>query len=176
MRTSGPARPRDHRPDERRAEHHGLVKPAEVEQAYVVREPDAYPVNYVGQNECLQVLKNALGRISNLYPIGRAGQHQYNNQDHSLMDRDAGGPQLRKSARRALLDLECQTATPNIMKREKAHHRFLTRSHNSTKRTPSNAPPNFSHKAKNLRPRPKGRGTCALRSLRSLRVGHPARL
>ena len=64
----------------------GLIKkPDEIEKALVVREAQAYPVNYVGFQEHLDSLRSAIDKFINFYPIGRAGMHKYINQDHALI-------------------------------------------------------------------------------------------
>ncbi|MFC1630980.1 NAD(P)-binding protein [Candidatus Omnitrophota bacterium] len=62
-----------------------LVKRSAVENSWVVREAQAYPVNYVGFQEHYDILKSRMDQFANLYSIGRAGTHKYNNQDHSIM-------------------------------------------------------------------------------------------
>jgi protoporphyrinogen oxidase len=63
----------------------GLVAPGEVLDGTVIRMPKAYPV-YDGEYQAaLAIIREALGRISNLELIGRNGQHRYNNQDHSML-------------------------------------------------------------------------------------------
>jgi len=64
----------------------GLIKKrGEIEKAWVVREAQAYPVNYVGFQEHLDLLRSAVDRFTNFYSIGRAGMHKYINQDHALL-------------------------------------------------------------------------------------------
>ncbi|MEM8963892.1 MAG: NAD(P)/FAD-dependent oxidoreductase [Acidobacteriota bacterium] len=67
------------------AETIGLMSAAEVEAGTVIRMPRAYPV-YDGEYEGhLAVLQQWLAGFDNVYPIGRNGQHRYNNQDHSML-------------------------------------------------------------------------------------------
>jgi hypothetical protein len=47
--------------------------------------PKAYPVYDDGHREALPVIREYLASFPNLYPIGRNGQHRYNNQDHSMV-------------------------------------------------------------------------------------------
>jgi protoporphyrinogen oxidase len=61
----------------------GLATGALV-KGYVVRMPKAYPVYDTGYQERLDVIRDWLKSIDNLYCIGRNGQHRYNNQDHSM--------------------------------------------------------------------------------------------
>lgn len=63
----------------------GLVKESAVENAWVVRETESYPVYYIGFQEPYNLLKSRLDHFTNLYPIGRGGMYKYNNQDHSTM-------------------------------------------------------------------------------------------
>lgn len=63
----------------------GLVKKMSVERSWVVREPEAYPVTHIGFQPHYDLLKSRMDEFTNLQPIGRAGMHQYNNQDHSIM-------------------------------------------------------------------------------------------
>jgi protoporphyrinogen oxidase len=54
-------------------------------KGHVVRMPKAYPVYDPGYAGRLDTIRAWLGRhVSNLYCIGRNGQHRYNNQDHSM--------------------------------------------------------------------------------------------
>jgi protoporphyrinogen oxidase len=67
------------------AEAIGLFRRDEVRSGLVVRMPKAYPV-YDGEYEDhLRVLRGWLDRFENLAPVGRNGQHRYNNQDHSML-------------------------------------------------------------------------------------------
>jgi hypothetical protein len=67
------------------AETIGLFRRDEVRSGLVVRMPKAYPV-YDGEYEDhLRVLRGWLDRFENLAPVGRNGQHRYNNQDHSML-------------------------------------------------------------------------------------------
>jgi protoporphyrinogen oxidase len=62
----------------------GLADGALV-KGYVVRMPKAYPVYDTGYQQRLDVIRNWLKTIDNLFCIGRNGQHRYNNQDHSML-------------------------------------------------------------------------------------------
>ena len=53
-------------------------------KGYVVRAPKAYPVYDTGYQTRLAGIREWLGTLKNLFPIGRNGQHRYNNQDHSM--------------------------------------------------------------------------------------------
>lgn len=63
----------------------GLIIKSEVEKGWVVRETEAYPIYYVGLEGHYDILKARIDQFVNLYSIGRAGMHKYNNQDHSLI-------------------------------------------------------------------------------------------
>jgi protoporphyrinogen oxidase len=69
----------------REAEALGLANSSDVEDAYIVRQPKAYPVYDGDYRRHLDVLKAYLARFSNLQPAGRNGLHRYNNQDHSML-------------------------------------------------------------------------------------------
>ena len=63
----------------------GLIEPREVIDHAVVRVHKAYPV-YDGQfRDSVEVIRGYLSRFSNLWTVGRNGQHRYNNQDHSML-------------------------------------------------------------------------------------------
>ena len=61
-----------------------LVAPGSVRDAHVVRVPKAYPA-YFGSYDRFDVIREYVDQISNLFLIGRNGQHRYNNQDHSML-------------------------------------------------------------------------------------------
>ena len=63
----------------------GLLDPALVRSGFVVREPDSYPMYYLGHRAQFDVLFEYLSRFENLSLIGRAGMYRYNNQDHALL-------------------------------------------------------------------------------------------
>ena len=65
----------------------------------VVRAPMAYPA-YFGTYHRFSEIQHYLGRFHNLFPLGRNGQHRYNNQDHSMAHCHAG---RRPDCRRHLL-------------------------------------------------------------------------
>lgn len=50
----------------------------------VVRSPKAYPVYDLDYNARLETVREFLRTLPTLHPIGRAGLHRYNNQDHSI--------------------------------------------------------------------------------------------
>ena len=51
---------------------------------HIERVKKAYPA-YYGSYKDMDILKEYLNGISNLYCVGRNGQHRYNNMDHSMM-------------------------------------------------------------------------------------------
>jgi len=64
----------------------GLMDPASIFDACVVRQPKAYPVYddaYAGHLQTIR-LEVAM-RYPTLHLIGRNGMHKYNNQDHAMM-------------------------------------------------------------------------------------------
>ncbi|HEX4139189.1 MAG TPA: hypothetical protein VHY09_02500, partial [Candidatus Methylacidiphilales bacterium] len=63
----------------------GLIKEAEVKDAFVVRTPKACPVYDLNYQQNLDVIKQWVGLFANLQPMGRNGLHSYNNQDHSMV-------------------------------------------------------------------------------------------
>ncbi|MEJ0000308.1 MAG: NAD(P)/FAD-dependent oxidoreductase [Verrucomicrobiota bacterium] len=69
----------------REATQIGLIRDAEVKDAFVVRMPKAYPIYDQDYQRHLEVIKQWVGLFANLQPIGRNGMHHYNNQDHSMM-------------------------------------------------------------------------------------------
>lgn len=62
----------------------GIVDPADVLDATVVRMEKAYPA-YFGSYSRFGELRQFLDGIENLILIGRNGMHRYNNQDHSML-------------------------------------------------------------------------------------------
>lgn len=63
----------------------GLVDPEKVTDGVVIRMPKAYPVYDHAYKENLDAIRDFTDRFENLQPVGRNGQHRYNNQDHSMM-------------------------------------------------------------------------------------------
>jgi arginine/lysine/ornithine decarboxylase len=49
-----------------------------------VRVADAYPA-YFGTYSDINKIKEFVEQLENLIPVGRAGLHRYNNQDHSML-------------------------------------------------------------------------------------------
>ena len=63
-----------------------LVRPGDVIDGAVVRQPKAYPVYDDTYSERRAMIRSALQQhCPGLHVVGRNGMHQYNNQDHSMM-------------------------------------------------------------------------------------------
>ncbi len=62
----------------------GFLKKEDVLDACVLRMPKAYPA-YFGSFENLDVVREFVNEIPNLFLVGRNGMHRYNNQDHSML-------------------------------------------------------------------------------------------
>ena len=69
----------------REVEQLGLLDGGTVLDAAVVRMPKAYPIYDEGHRRALPAIRSYLATFPNLHPIGRNGQHRYNNQDHSMV-------------------------------------------------------------------------------------------
>jgi protoporphyrinogen oxidase len=64
----------------------GLVTPADVVDACVVRQAKAYPVYDEGYADNVAAIRRDLeSSFPTLHVIGRNGMHRYNNQDHAMM-------------------------------------------------------------------------------------------
>lgn len=64
----------------------GLIDPAAVVDAAVVRQPKAYPVYDDAYQEIVnEVREEYAARYPTLHLVGRNGMHKYNNQDHAMM-------------------------------------------------------------------------------------------
>jgi protoporphyrinogen oxidase len=63
----------------------GLFGPEDVQAGTVVRMPKAYPVYDGAYEQHLRTIRGWLDRFSNVFTVGRNGQHRYNNQDHSML-------------------------------------------------------------------------------------------
>lgn len=61
-----------------------FLKMEEVENAYLHRQTNVYPVYNIGYEENLRAVKDYLNTFENLEYIGRPGRFKYTNQDHSL--------------------------------------------------------------------------------------------
>jgi protoporphyrinogen oxidase len=62
----------------------GFVSMNEVENAYLHRQRNVYPVYDIGYETHLDVVKKYLNQFENLEYMGRPGRFKYTNQDHSL--------------------------------------------------------------------------------------------
>jgi protoporphyrinogen oxidase len=62
----------------------GLIGRKDVIDGTLVRVRKAYPA-YFGTYREFEKVRAYLDPFTNLYPIGRNGMHQYNNQDHSML-------------------------------------------------------------------------------------------
>ena len=64
----------------------GLIDPADVVDACVVRQPKAYPVYDEAYADNVATVRRELERdFPTLHLVGRNGMHKYNNQDHAMM-------------------------------------------------------------------------------------------
>ena len=63
----------------------GLVDSPLVFDGFVARSEYAYPVYRIGYERHLGRVKKYLEGFANLHCIGRSGQYQYNNMDHSIL-------------------------------------------------------------------------------------------
>ena len=64
----------------------GLIRPEDVVDACVVRQPKAYPVYDDAYRENVQMVRLDLeAAYPTLHLVGRNGMHKYNNQDHAMM-------------------------------------------------------------------------------------------
>ena len=63
----------------------GLVSKEKVVAGKALRVKKAYPIYDDGYKAALEVIRAWLSGLENLIPVGRNGQHRYNNQDHSMM-------------------------------------------------------------------------------------------
>jgi protoporphyrinogen oxidase len=62
----------------------GIIDKDDFLDGHVVRCDKAYP-SYTGSYGQIGVVRQFLGTIGNLFPMGRNGLHKYNNQDHSML-------------------------------------------------------------------------------------------
>ncbi|MBI2117992.1 hypothetical protein HYT95_03775, partial [Candidatus Peregrinibacteria bacterium] len=68
----------------REMEQIGFLRREDILDATVLRMPKAYPA-YWGSYDQLNVVREYVDRIPNLFLLGRNGMHRYNNQDHSML-------------------------------------------------------------------------------------------
>lgn len=62
----------------------GMIRAEDVLDGCVLRMPKAYPA-YIGSYTQLDVVREFVEGIPNLFLVGRNGMHRYNNQDHSML-------------------------------------------------------------------------------------------
>ncbi|UOO36985.1 NAD(P)/FAD-dependent oxidoreductase [Oscillospiraceae bacterium CM] len=62
----------------------GVIRRENILDSVCIRVPKAYPA-YFGTYEAFSDVRRYLDTVSNLYCIGRNGQHKYNNMDHSML-------------------------------------------------------------------------------------------
>jgi protoporphyrinogen oxidase len=62
----------------------GVATRDRMQSGFVVRSEKAYPVIELGYENHIAVIKDWLGTLTNLLPIGRSGMFKYNNQDHAM--------------------------------------------------------------------------------------------
>jgi protoporphyrinogen oxidase len=62
----------------------GIIREEDFRSGCVIRQRKAYPA-YFGTYHELGLVRSYLDGFSNLFCIGRNGQHRYNNQDHSML-------------------------------------------------------------------------------------------
>ena len=64
----------------------GLMRPQDVVDACVVRQPKAYPVYDEHYRDNVAAVRDELASLyPTLHLVGRNGMHKYNNQDHAMM-------------------------------------------------------------------------------------------
>ena len=62
----------------------GMIEKEDVIDSHLEKMKKAYPA-YFDSYKDIDIVKNYLNGIENLYCIGRNGQHRYNNMDHSML-------------------------------------------------------------------------------------------
>lgn len=62
----------------------GIVERENILDYHIERVKKAYPAYFDSYNN-FDVIRAFLDKIDNFYPIGRNGQHRYNNMDHSML-------------------------------------------------------------------------------------------
>ncbi len=63
----------------------GLSKKVDVEDGYVIRQANAYPVYDENYHHHLSTIRSYVATFENLQTVGRNGLHRYNNMDHSMI-------------------------------------------------------------------------------------------
>lgn len=61
-----------------------LFERQDIREVYRIQSKNTYPIYDLDYKQYLDVAKNYLNNIKNLFYIGRPGRFRYNNQDHSL--------------------------------------------------------------------------------------------
>lgn len=62
----------------------GLVDIHDLNDGFIGREADAYPIHYIGYQKYLNILKNYLSQFENMQLIGRGATYKYNNMDNAI--------------------------------------------------------------------------------------------
>lgn len=62
----------------------GLLRGANVIDAFIIKETHSYPTYFQGHKKHLDTLINYLSQFKNLQLIGRGGMYKYNNMDHAV--------------------------------------------------------------------------------------------
>jgi protoporphyrinogen oxidase len=63
----------------------GFADAHDVEDAFVIKQPKAYPTYDDDYRENMAVIRRFMADFKNIQTIGRNGMHRYNNMDHSMM-------------------------------------------------------------------------------------------
>ena len=63
----------------------GLAKADMVVDAYIIRQPKAYPVYDTKYKSAVDTIAEWIKGLENFQTVGRNGLHRYNNQDHSML-------------------------------------------------------------------------------------------
>jgi protoporphyrinogen oxidase len=64
----------------------GLVRAADIDAGYVVRQAKAYPVYDEDYHQYVDTIRTWIESVMpNVWPVGRNGMHKYNNADHSML-------------------------------------------------------------------------------------------
>jgi len=63
----------------------GLAPAGVVEDGFVIRQSQTYPVYDPEYRERVDIIRSFLATLKNLQTIGRNGMHRYNNMDHSML-------------------------------------------------------------------------------------------
>ena len=63
----------------------GIVDPADITDASVVRQKKAYPVYDAHYAAHVATIRKGLSQLPTFHAVGRNGMHKYDNQDHAMM-------------------------------------------------------------------------------------------